>query len=57
MEWTGPMLVWEDNAVVENKIIYANPTSEFDRSNDRALLIIGDNVTIRNVIVYHPANG
>ena len=38
-------------------IIIADPTSEDDTSQDFALKIVADNVVVRNVIVYHAANG
>lgn len=38
-------------------IIYAEPTSENASKNDYALKISKENVTVRNVIIYHAANG
>ena len=57
MKYTGPLFIWKDGAVIEDLIIVAEPTSEFDRTQDYALKIVANNVTIRNVIIYHPANG
>ena len=49
------MNVWDDNAVIENVVITQDPTDD-SRANDYALRITGDNVTVRNVIIYHAAN-
>ena len=57
MELSGPMNIRQDNAIVENVIIYAEPTSADSKANDYALRITADNVTIRNVLIYHAANG
>ena len=39
-------------------IIFANPTSADSKENDFAIKVgRKDNVTIRNVIIYHAANG
>ena len=39
-------------------IIVVDPTSDTDESNDNALKIANkQNVTIRNVVIYHAANG
>ena len=57
MEMVGPMNVRADNTVIENVIIYAEPTSANSTKNDYALRITGDNVTIRNVLIVHAANG
>ena len=42
---------WKDSKIIENKIIIAYP------GDDTALWIDFPDVTIRNCIVYHPANG
>ena len=59
MDISGPIIVKDDNAVIENTIIWADPTTELDTSNDYALKIAAnvENVTIRNVLIYHAANG
>ena len=57
MEIVGPMSVWRDNTVIENVIIYAEPTSADSTENDYALRITGDNVTIKNVLIAHAGNG
>ena len=57
MEMVGPMNVRADNTVIENVIIYAEPTSANSTKNDYALRVTGDNVTIRNVLIVHAANG
>ena len=57
MEITTPMKVTKDDTVIENMIIYAEPTSADSKANDYALRITADNVTIRNVLIYHAANG
>ena len=59
MEVSGPIKITKHGQVIENKIIIANPTSDDDRSNDFAIYVgwnIRD-VVIRNVVVYHAANG
>ena len=54
-EVIGPYLAWRDNEIIENKIIIADPTDDTGE-NDFALKISGDNVTLRNVIIYHASN-
>ena len=54
-EHHGILNVWNDNEVIENLIITQDPTDD-SKANDYALRITGDNVTIRNVIIYHAAN-
>ena len=39
------------NSVVENVVFYADP------GVDRALMIVGKNVTVRNVIIHHSSSG
>ena len=57
MEISGPIVAKTDGQVIENTIIWADPTSESDTSQDYALKIVADNVTVRNVLIYHAANG
>ena len=57
MELSGPMTIKEDDALIENLVIYAEPTSADSTANDYALKIVAENVTIRNVLIYHAANG
>ena len=57
MQISGPIKVRKDNTVIEDMIIYAPPTSADDHSNDYALYIKGKNVTVKNVLIYHAANG
>ena len=54
-EVIGPYLAWRDNEIIENKIIIADPTDDTEE-NDFALKISGENVTVRNVIIYHASN-
>ena len=57
MKYSGPLFIYKDGAVIEDLIVVAEPTSEFDRTQDNAIKVVADNVIIRNVIIYHPANG
>ena len=59
MAISGPIIVKDDNTVIENTIIWADPTTASDTSNDYAIKIASnvENVTIRNVLIYHAANG
>lgn len=55
-EAVGPIVVKESGTVIENMIIYGEPTDD-SKKNDYTLKIIGaDNVVVRNVILYHAAN-
>jgi hypothetical protein len=54
----GPVRITQNDFVLENTIIIVDPTSDEDHSNDIALGIYRkENVVIRNVIIYHAANG
>jgi exosome complex RNA-binding protein Rrp42 (RNase PH superfamily) len=54
----GPVKITQNDFVLENMIIIVDPTSDEDHSNDIALTIARkENVVIRNVIIYHAANG
>jgi exosome complex RNA-binding protein Rrp42 (RNase PH superfamily) len=54
----GPFTVSQHDQVVENMVIIVDPTSDEDLSNDTALSIVNKkNVVIRNVVIYHAANG
>ena len=57
MEISGPIKVTTDGAVIENKIIVVDPTLEGSTKNDYALKIVANNVTVRNVLIYHASNG
>ena len=57
MEISGPIKVTTDGAVIENKIIVVDPTLEGSTKNDFALKIVANNVTVRNVPIYHASNG
>ena len=49
-------IIKTDNTVIENKVIYGLPTDD-SKENDLALKIVrGDNITIRNVVIFHAAN-
>lgn len=43
--------------MIENTIIYVDPTSADSKANDYGLKIVAKDVTIRNVLIYHAANG
>merc|ERR1711971_490017 len=51
MTHSGPINYVPANTVVENTIITASPDT------DVAITISTSNVTLRNVIIYHPSNG
>jgi len=51
MTHSGPINYVPPNTVIENTIITANPDT------DVAITISTPNVTLRNVIIYHPSNG
>ena len=57
MKVSGPMKSSYDGQVIEDMIIYADPTEEDNQENDYALKIPHENVTVRNVIIYHAVNG
>ena len=50
-ETVDPITWVAEGSVIENKIIFAPPDT------DIALKITRSNVIVRNVIIYHPANG
>ena len=50
LEPTAPFKSTSDGQVIENLYIYADPTE------DTALHIKHDNVTVRNVVIHHAAN-
>ena len=56
MTVSGPVKVTVDGTTIENLIIIADPTSD-DTANDQALRIVAEDVTVRNVLIYHAANG
>ena len=51
-----PVIARTEGEVIENKIIIVEPSMADDKSNDYALKVVRDNITIRNVIIYHAAN-
>ena len=51
----GPLVVREAGTVLENVIIYGEPTDDTG-ANDYTLKIVAEDVILRNVIVYHAAN-
>ena len=57
MEISGPQTVKSAGTVIENTIIYVDPTSADSKANDYGLKIVAEDVTIRNVLIYHAANG
>ena len=57
MTVSGPMTIDVDSTVLQDTIIFADPTTASDSSNDYALKITANDVTIRNVLIYHAANG
>ena len=57
MEVSGPINVTKDGTIIENIIIVVDPTLENSNENDYALRIVADDVTVRNVLIYHAANG
>ena len=57
MEVSGPIKVTEDGTIIENLIIVVDPTLESSKENDYALKIVAEDVTVRNVLIYHAANG
>ena len=46
----GPQVLRTDGETFENAIVYAQP------GDDTAIKVVGENITIKNVIVYHPTN-
>ena len=49
-------IIRTSDTVIENKVIYGMPTDD-SKENDLALKIVkGDNITIRNVVIFHAAN-
>ena len=48
----GPIEWVKAGTTIENVIIYMPPDHDFDK----ALMISQDNITLRNVVIYHPAN-
>ena len=52
----GPYVARTEGEIIENKIFIVEPSMADDTSNDYALKIVRDNVTVRNVIIYHAAN-
>ena len=46
----GPQTLRTDGETFSNVIIYAEP------GEDTALKVVGDNITIENVLIYHAAN-
>jgi hypothetical protein len=52
MEVRGPIKWVQEGTIIEDMVIYMTPDNEYDT----AIQIGRDNVTIRNVVVYHPAN-
>ena len=57
MEVSGPINVTKDGTRIENLIIVVDPTLESSTENDYALRIVADDVTVKNVLIYHAANG
>ena len=57
MEVSGPMTIKEAGTVIEDTIIWVDPTSADSTANDYGLKIVVGDVTIRNVLIYHAANG
>ena len=51
-----PYIARTEGEVIENKIIIVEPSMADDKSNDYALKVVRDNITVRNVIIYHAAN-
>ena len=50
-----PLNIWRDDEIIENKVFYGMPTDD-SKANDNVIRITGDNVTLRNVIIYHASN-
>ena len=57
MEVSGPINVTKDGTRIENLIIVVDPTLESSNENDYALRIVADDVIVKNVLIYHAANG
>ena len=57
MTVSGPIKVTADGTTIEDMIIIADPTLEGSTENDQALRIVAEDVTVRNVLIYHAANG
>ena len=50
-----PLNIWKDDTVIENTVFYGQPTDD-SKANDNVVRIVGKNVTLKNVIIYHAAN-
>ena len=57
MTVSGPIKVTTNGVVISNMIIIVDPTSDDNTDNDQALRIVAEDVTVINVLIYHPANG
>ena len=51
-----PYIARTEGEVIENKIFIIEPSMADDKSNDYAIKIVRDNITVRNVIIYHATN-
>ena len=52
----GPLVVNESGTVIEDMIIYGDPTDDTEENDYTLSIISADDVIVRNVILYHAAN-
>ena len=56
MEVSGPIKVNTAGTVIENMIIWADPPGEEKSDADYGMKIVAEDVTVRNVLIYHAAS-